>query len=214
MYRAHPSRLLTALFIQKPYQGVAPETARFLFVGLDANYAPDVESSPIFRFLERYHEDGPAFWREHGVHHPFLLANYTGDGRRYHRTFAKIGFQPRHADWVSFVELLHVPTVGRNVLKPSDLDPSHLLRLRDAMFRGAAKSAFVSAGVLRLLLATGRFPELAGSPTPFGSLRVLNADTGRKVFLHLHFSNYGKFEAQLQAEARDIRALLALADRD
>jgi hypothetical protein len=212
MYQAHPSRVLTELFHRKPYQGVPPEAARYLFVGLDANYAADIEQRPIFAQLLAYHEDGAAFWRRNGIHHPFLLPNYTGDGRRYHRTFAKIGFLPEHADLVSFSELLHVPTVGRSTLVPKDLDPSHLRRLTSAIFAGQAKYIFLSAGVVRLMLATGQFPQLGQPTTPYGALRTLFKDSGRTVFLHLHFSNYGKFEVQLQAEARAIRNLLEGSD--
>jgi hypothetical protein len=212
MYQAHPSRVLTELFDRKPYQGVPPEAARYLFVGLDANYAADIELSPIFPQLLAYHEDGAAFWRKNGIHHPFLLPNYTGDGRRYHRTFAKIGFLPEDADLVSFSELLHVPTVGRSSLVPADLDPSHLRRLSSAIFAGQAKFIFLSAGVVRLMLATGQFPQLGRPTTSSGALRTLFKDSGRTVFLHLHFSNYGKFETQLQAEARATSALLLGGD--
>lgn len=109
MYQSHPSTVLSELFARKPYQGVSPEEATFLFVGLDANYSSDIEQSTVFPALRAYHEDGPAVWRRYGVHHPFLLPDYKGDGRRYHKTFAKIGFTPDHADMVSFAELLHLP---------------------------------------------------------------------------------------------------------
>lgn len=208
MYEAHPSSALLELFRSKPHQGVAPEKAEFMFVGLDANYAADIEQNPIFSRLLEYHEDGPSFWRRYSVHHPFLLPDYSGDGRRYHLTFSKIGFQPEHADLVSFIELLHLPTVGRSRLERHDLERSHLQRLRDAIFAGEAKYIFVSAGVLRLMASTGAFKDLAGAPVPSGALRVLFRDRNRTVFLHLHFSNYGKFEAQLQAEAREIARLL------
>jgi hypothetical protein len=208
MYQAHPSCVLTELFARKPFQGVAPELARFLFVGLDANYAVDIERISILPELIAYHNDGPRFWREHGVHHPFLLPQYTGDGRRYHRNFAKIGFLPQHADLVSFVELLHIPTFGRSKLVPSDLDLTHIHRLNNAIFAGQAQYIFLSAGVLRLMKATGQFPQLGQASTNFGALRILFKDAERTVFMHLHFSNYGKYEAQLQAEAKDIAALL------
>jgi len=208
MYLAHPSQVLTALFAHRPHQGGAPETARFLFVGLDANDAADIERSPIFPGLLAYYEDGPAFWRRHGVHHPFLLPQYTGDGRRDHRTFARIGFRPEHADLVSFIELLHLPTVGRSTLVPADLDPTHLERLETLIFEGAARFVFLSAGVARLMRATGRFPRLGAAQTSAGAMRILHRDASRTVFLHLHFSNYGKSEAQLRAEAREIAALL------
>jgi len=209
MYQLHPSETLKEVFARQPYQGVAPEVARFLFVGLDANYAPDIEKSPIFPALLDYHEDGPAFWRKHGVHHPFLLPGYAGDGRRYHRTFAKIGFRPHHAELVSFVELLHVPTAGRSQLTTEDLDRKHLEGLRRAIFDGPAQYIFLSAGVVRLMQATGRFSDLRqSSGASSGALRTLFKDSGRTVYLHLHFSNYGKFELRLQAEARDIASLL------
>jgi hypothetical protein len=198
-------------FGRKPYQGADPTTARFLFVGLDANYAIDIECAPIFDALMRYHEDGPAFWRSSGVHHPFLLPTYRGDGRRYHRTFARIGFQPLHADQVSFVELLHVPTVGRNRLAPRDLSDMHVEKLHHAMFEGDAKYVFVSAGVLRLLIATGAFSELSAVRRSCGALRVLFEDDRRLVLLHLHLSNYGKFEQQLQAEVSEIARLVYAA---
>src|SRR5690349_6421729 len=100
MYTPHPSRELTELFARKPYQGVAPENATFLFVGLDANYDERIATSTIFSNVLEYHSDGVAFWRAHGVHHPFLLPGYSGDGRVYHRNFARIGFRREHAHLV------------------------------------------------------------------------------------------------------------------
>jgi hypothetical protein len=209
MFQPHPSSILTEHFRQKPHQGADLRSARFLFVGLDANYAADVEASPIFPRLLDYHEDGPEFWRSTGVHHPFLLPQYKGDGKRYHRTFSKIGFQPCHADQISFVELLDRPTVGRSSLVARDLDPQHLSKLHRAIFDGAAQFIFLSAGVQRLLVASGSFPRLSTVRRNQGVLRVLYEDHNRAIFLHLHFSNYGKFELQLQAEAKEIAALLA-----
>lgn len=208
VFQPHPSRILTEHFSRKPYQGAHPEASRFLFIGLDANYAPEVESSTIFPDVLRYHEDGPGFWRTKGVHHPFLLPQYKGDGRRYHHTFAKIGFQPIHADTVSFIEMLSCPTVGRSALVAQDLDGSHLKVIRRAVFDGQAQFIFVSAGVQRLMASSGMFPELLAVRRTFGALRVLYEGDGRAVFLHLHFSNYGKFEQQLQSEAKEIAGLL------
>lgn len=48
MYQQHPSTRLTALFHERPYQGAAPEEAAFIFIGLDANYAEDLERTPFF----------------------------------------------------------------------------------------------------------------------------------------------------------------------
>lgn len=212
MFHPHPSRKLNEHFAAKPYQGAHPRAAQFLFVGLDANYAADIEQSPNFPDIVAYHDDGPGFWRRTGVHHPFLLPQYKGDGRRYHQTFAKIGFGPQHANSVSFVELLHVPSTGRSSLVQQDLARSHLSEVRNAIFGGKARFIFVSAGVQRLMAASGLFPELLEVRRSFGALRVLYEDEDRAVFLHLHFSNYGKFEQQLRAEANEIAGLLAHSD--
>jgi hypothetical protein len=209
MYHAHPSRELTQRFVAKPYQGAAPELATFLFVGLDANYDADIECSLIFGDLLAYHEDGVAFWRRTGVHHPFLLPAYIGDGRFYHQSFARIGFMPKHASLVSFLELLHVPTVGRNKLEATDLDPSHLLRVDAAIIAGQAKHIFLPAGVVRLMRETGAFPWLPERRTPRAViLPALYAANGHTVYSHLHFSNYGKFQQQKVAEAEAIAQLI------
>jgi hypothetical protein len=196
------------LFERKPFQGANPIDTTFVFVGLDANYARDVESSSTFQRLLEYHEDGVSFWQRTGVHHPFLLPGYRGDGQRYHRTFARIGFRPEHAPLVSFAELLHVPTVGRSELVANDLDANHLRWLNGAVVGGQAKHVFVSAGVARLMRTSGAFPWLGEPKATDSGLRVLYRADGRTVYQHLHFSNYGKFEEQLQAEARAIAALL------
>lgn len=209
MYEAHPSRELTQRFAAKPFQGAAPSLATFLFVGLDANYDRKVERSAIFNDLLAYHEDGVAFWRRTGVHHPFLLANYSGDGRFYHQSFARIGFSTQHAQLVSFIELLHVPTVGRSTLAAGDLDPSHLQLVNAAITAGQAKHIFLPAGVARLMRETRAFPWLQQPRKVQDSLLpVLHAENGRTVYSHLHFSNYGKFQQRKVAEARAIARLV------
>lgn len=211
MYKLHPNDELRQHFAERPYQGVDPIAAKLLFVGLDANYDEAIVESPAFPSVLEYHQDGVAFWRRHGVHHPFLLPSYRGDGRRYHQPFAKIGFQPDHAHLVSFVELLHLPTVGRSQLVPDDLDPGHLKWLDNVIRAGEAQHIFVSAGVLRLMQSTGQFYWLRGRHTPVDSLPVLYDDGRRKVYRHLHFSNYGKFQAQLDRERMHIWAVASLA---
>ena len=148
-----------------------------------------------------------AFWKRHGVHHPFLLPGYTGDGKRFHRTFSRIGFTPAEANRVSFIELLAVPTAGRSSLVAADLDSAHLKLLHGAMFDGSAPHVFVSAGVARLMRQTGRFPELAKTASGNSPLPVLHSDPHCTVYQHLHFSNYGKFQAQLDRELLAITAL-------
>ena len=208
MVNAHPSKVLSEAFNRKPYQGAAPESSDFVFIGSDANYSPDIEVSEVFAQVLEYHDDGPQFWKRYGVHHPFLLPQYRGDGLRYHHTFAKIGFRPNHSDSVSFTELLEFPTTGRNQLSLEDLNESHLKRIRNIIFNSRAKFIFLSAGVQRLLERTKLFSELSNVKRDFRGLKVLFEDDDRAVFLHLHFSNYGKFEQQLQSEARAISSLI------
>lgn len=213
MYTTHPSTELNALFAAKPYQGADPVCATFLFVGLDANYDAEIGRSPIFQHLLEYHRDAAAFWRRHKVHHPFLLPGYTGDGRFYHRTFAKIGFQPRHADQVTFIELLHVPTVGRNKLSAEDLSAGHLELVDRAIRQGSARHIFIPSGVAHLMKASGQFPWLGGNPGEGGDgLPILARLGGRTVYSHLHFSVYGKFTARKMAEIAAIRALVDEVD--
>ncbi len=118
-YDIHPSAELRKLFSEPPipFQGQDPQKASVIFVGLDANYAPELFNVGNFRErIIEYHEDGVAFWQRHGVHHPFLLPEYplpgTQGGRPYHRKFSNMGLTPEFASWVSFVELLNVPTTG------------------------------------------------------------------------------------------------------
>lgn len=80
--------------------------------------------------------------------------------------------------------------------------------MNQAIFEWRSEYSFVTSGVARLMHATGQFPLLGKPGPPLGALRVLYRDPQRTVFQHLHFSNYGKFEAQLQAEANEIASLI------
>lgn len=209
MYISHPSKDLNALFTRKPYQGVPPADARFLFVGLDANYDERIESKPIFESILAYHTDAVAFWRKYRVHHPFLLPEYSGAGRLYHRSFVRVGFTPEHAEQVSFVELLHVPTVGRNVLTSDDLAVPHLDFINSAILDGQATHVFLSATVARLMRESGCFPWLRRQvSSSVGPLGILHSDGNKTVYSHLHFSTYGKFARQKAAQALAIRSLI------
>lgn len=205
MYNAHPSDALNRAFAARPFQGVEPEKAQFLFVGLDANYSPTVEQSPIFPQLLDYLSDGVGFWRAHGVHHPFLLAEYRGDGRKYHKTFARIGFTTANADEVSFVELVHVPTFGRNTLVSEDLDSEHLRRLNHAIEHGNARHVFIPDGVAKLMRASGSFPWMPKTPIDDGRvLKVWHKTESKMIYWHYHLSVYGKFE---QKKTRQLNAI-------
>jgi hypothetical protein len=86
----HPSPHLNYLFGRQPFQGCNPYLARFIFTGEDANFAPNIESQRIWQRLAEYLTDGLAFWNHHGVHHPFLLEDYDGQGTVYHRHYHAI----------------------------------------------------------------------------------------------------------------------------
>lgn len=207
MYQIHPSEKLNGLFENKPYQGAHPFEAKFLFLGLDANYAENIENQNIFEQIVEYHENGVKFWQKYGIHHPFLLPNYKGDGKRFHQNFAKIGFLPCHAAYISFIELLHVPTVGRNRLISKDILSKHIEFLRQAIFKGEAEYIFVTSTAYNLLKTVNGFEALKKSFETVTSLRTLYQDEQRKIFQHLHFSNYGKFQQQMTLEAKSIFAL-------
>lgn len=207
----HPSKILIKLFEHKPYQGVAPEAARFLFVGLDANYHVDIESKSIFSKVLEYHEDGKKFWHTHEVHHPFLLDEYRGDGKRYHQNFERIGFRTEHAHLISFVELFHLPTVGRNKLSVDDLDITHLKRLNQAILEGEATHIFISPTVASLMRSSGAFSWIPSRPANTGDmLPVLFRYANKKVYSLLHFSNYGKYQARLYSQLDAIWILKTL----
>lgn len=154
--------------------------------------------------------DGAAFWKKYEVHHPFLLPQYRGDGRKYHQSFARIGFTADHAAQVSFVELLHVPTVGRSKLEQNDLLASHLAALDYSMTKGAARYVFLPSGVLRMMRRSGKFPWLPRMNRDDASpLRVVCQANDKHIYEHLNFSVYGRFQTQKDREAEAIKSLVA-----
>lgn len=209
MFVPHPSPKLRELFARRPYQGAPPHEARFLFVGLDANYDADIELQPIFSKVCEYHADGVAFWRTHGVHHPFLLPGYAGKGRPYHLYFAKTGFGPQHAALVCFVEILPVPTV-ESQLQASDLDARHIAYLDTLIRSGPASYVFIPPRVRDLMRSCG-LSWLPRAPLRNdGPLGVLLEAPGKRVYLHYHFS--AAFHQRRKHE--QIAAIRELVPRD
>ncbi|WP_405230346.1 hypothetical protein [Lentisalinibacter sediminis] len=197
-YRLHPSARLRALFeaTEIPYQGQDPNLARVVFVGLDANYSPEISDDPTFfsRILE-YHEDGVAFWRKYGVHHPFLLEEYplprnTG-GVPYHRKFSWMGLTSDYAPYVSFVELLPVPTTGstesRTFWQLFSVD--HARRL-DALFAdGFKRRVYLSKSLVDNYMrkANRRWGVFSWLPETF-ALGLLGSFANTDFFGAPHFS--------------------------
>jgi hypothetical protein len=194
MYQQHPSEKLKALFEKRPYQGVSPDMARFIFVGLDANFDPEIESSGVFPEVCSYLEDGVEFWRKQRIHHPFLLPSYRGDGSRYHKQFAKIGLDAQRAQEISFIELIDTPTMGRSNLKKEDLSRHHLERLETWLKGGGKKYAFVSPNVRRLMSSTPYFRWLGNEPVSmYESIPIYHQSPDLTVLSPYHFSCYGKY---------------------
>jgi len=211
MYFPHKDSKLHALFSHKPYQGADPSTAQFLFFGLDANYDPNIGDKPYFSGIVSYLEDGIRYWRQRGYHHPFRHPDYRGDGALYHGRFAEIGFMPNHAERVSFVELIDVPTSGRSNLKLNDLKPSHLDRLKAWVLDGRAAYIFIPLGVGSLLRRTSQFSWLPAKPISHeGSLPVLFRSDHKVVFAPFHFSCVGKncLKKDRDLQIRDIGKLI------
>lgn len=208
MYRIHPSQKLNDIFQMKPYQGCCPLDATFLFIGLDANYAQDIEEQLIFSDLIEYHSHPVEYWKKNNIHHPFLLAYYRGDGKKFHQEFAKIGLSAIYADQISFIELLHVPTVGRNKLDIDDLSTAHLMYIQHAIFSKSKKAIFMSDTVFRLLKKSTLFSWLKTAYALKGSVLPVFFADGIHVYKHLHFSTYGKFNERKKVEAAAIYQII------
>jgi hypothetical protein len=212
MYFPHRNSKLHELFSLKPFQGADPATAPFLFFGLDANYDSDIADKRCFSEVISYLEDGVRYWKERGYHHPFRHLEYRGDGALYHRRFAEIGFTKEHAEQVSFVDLLDVPTCGRSKLQINDLKASHIDRLRDWVLDGKAAYIFIPPGVGRLLRRTPQFSWLPEEPiSHHGSLPVMFRSNQKVVFAPFHFSCFGKncLKKDRDPQLRDIGKMIS-----
>lgn len=120
--------------------------------------------------------------------------------------FARAGFEPEDACRVSFVELLHIPTIGGSERVAKDLDSEHLDRLNTLIQHGAKRNVFLSNQVIRLMLDSRRFP---GLPKPIAKqvLPKLHKIGETTIYQHLHFSNYGAFQSRMKLEAAAIARL-------
>lgn len=153
----HPSSELVDLYRKRPFQGQIPEQARVIFLSSDANYSPEISTHPFFKYIIEYQENGVAFWEKYGVHHPFLLPDFpfnkTTGGRPFHKTFSKLGLDSDYAEYVCFLELLDVPTIGNksgNMTKFYEMvSTEHLDYIERLFLGGGEKLFFVSGGVMK-----------------------------------------------------------------
>ena len=156
----HPSAQLNSLFRSKPYQGQLPENARIIFLSSDANYSPEISEHDFFKFILEYQEDGARFWKKYDVHHPFLLDAFpfkrTQGGVPFHSRFRKLKLDSSYAEFVSFVELLDIPSIGNKSEKKADfyqlISKNHLEYLNDLIQSDGGRLLLIPGGVLTDML--------------------------------------------------------------
>ena len=194
----HPSQELQNLYRNRNFQGANPNDAKILFVGRDPNWAIDVEKMNVFEKVKEYLIDGVAFWNKHSVHHPFLLQDYKGDGKRYHRIFSKLEIDKNNADKISFVELIGIPTTGMSMKNSkkfyeyllSNSNIAHLNEL-DKLINDSSKIIFIAWGLMKdfeiINAHTGLFNKIAKLNKDNFSITELNEF--ENIFIHRHFSD-------------------------
>jgi hypothetical protein len=168
-FNKHTAPRLVSVF--KGYQGQEPSNARYIFMGLDANFSFTIEKNPIIDEVIEYLSDGVGYWKTKSRHHPFLSPSYDkGSGYRYHLQFSKIGLTRDYADKISFVELLGCPTCGNTNHKRfmELLDVDYLKRL-DTLLSSSKreKMVFIARGAYAELFKVGKkFGCFAWLPEP------------------------------------------------
>lgn len=194
----HPSQELKNLYKKRNFQGADPNNAKILFMGRDPNWAIDIENMNVFEKVKDYLSDGVAFWNKHNIHHPFLLQEYKGDGKRYHKIFSKLEINKKHAEKISFVELIGIPTTGMSMKNKkkfyeylnSSSNISHLKEL-DQLMNDSSKIIFIAWGLIddfKIINAqTGLFGKFAKLNKDKFNITELN-EYGN-IFIHRHFSD-------------------------
>lgn len=156
-FNKHSCNKMVEIFKKSPFQGQVPEKASIVFLSSDANYSPEISNHSFFKYILEYQKDGIAFWNNYGCHHPFLLSDYPFDKRKdgvpFHRNFSKLDLQAsQHAEHISFIELLCVPTIGNKAANMELffdlLCQDHLKYINKLILSGGHKLFFVSKGVL------------------------------------------------------------------
>ena len=198
IFQKHQSEELNKLYLKKNYQGANPNDAKILFVGRDPNWASDIETMRLFRYISQYLTDGVSFWNKYKIHHPFLLPNYKGDGKRYHKIFSKLNIESSFSNKISFVELIGFPTTGNaksnNKLfleyLTSDANRNHLIEL-DSFLNDTEKIIFIAWGLIDdlkyLNSKTGLFKKFVQMNKSKMSISELNKY--ENIFIHRHFSD-------------------------
>ena len=217
-FAKHPSMKMVELFNERPFQGQIPEKAKILFLSSDANYSPEISDHPFFECILEYQADGVAFWKRYGYHHPFLLPNYPFNknkgGVPFHRNFNKIGLNKEHAEFVSFLELLDVPTIGNKSQNRKEffdlLSLPHLKKIDNLISQGEGKLLLIPGGVLQDMYRVGKkYPiyqwidrDLIKSKM---YVKEINGNRIKKIF---HFSSY-QIHSQIEEISNEINEWLS-----
>jgi hypothetical protein len=211
-FRKHTSDEMVELFSKSPFQGQAPEKASIVFLSSDANYSPEISNHAFFKHILEYQKDGIAFWKKHGHHHPFMLSNYPFNrnmaGVPFHRNFSKLGLGSEHAEHISFLELLDVPTIGNKsqdreqFIKLLSLD--HLKYIESLILGGGRKLFFVSSGVLKDIEKIKKiYPVFACIEinNHLSDEPVVDLNSGNRIRQIYHFSS-----SQIHSQLGEIRS--------
>lgn len=198
VFQKHPSKLLNELYAKKNHQGAHPKDAKVLFIGRDPNWAINVENMVVFKYIEEYLNDGIGFWNKYEIHHPFLLPDYKGDGKRYHKIFSKLKLNRTASSEISFLELIGFPTTGMaksnnkffiNYLL-SEENKNHLIEL-DYFLSNCNKTIFVAWGLIEdfkiIHARTGLFKKFAEIDK--SKMLITELNQFENIFIHRHFSD-------------------------
>ncbi|MGZ9675924.1 hypothetical protein [Flavobacterium sp. GNP001] len=198
VFQKHPSKLLNKLYVKKNHQGAHPKDAKIFFIGRDPNWAINVENMAMFKYIQEYLNDGISFWNKYEIHHPFLLPDYKGDGKRYHTIFSKLKINRAASSEISFLELIGFPTTGMaksntkvfNNYLLSEENKNHLIEL-DFFLSDSTKTIFVAWGLVEdfkmIHAKTGLFKKFA----EIDKSKMLITDLNQfgNIFVHRHFSD-------------------------
>lgn len=196
-FNKHPSIQLVELFKKKPYQGQSPHQAKVIFLSSDANYSEEISNHSFFKLILEYHEDGITFWKKYEIHHPFLHATYpfkkNQGGVPFHKRFTSIGLTSDYAEYVCFLELLDIPTIG-SMSKDKKLflnliNISHLKQIDELIQSNDGKLFLVSKNVIQMMHLLkkkyGVFKWLKPEVDSVGDQILINSNEVKVIY---HFS--------------------------
>lgn len=196
-YNRHPSKRLNEIYAQNPYQGADPKSAKFIFIGRDPNWDIEIEQSDLFPYIEEYLSSGPQFWEKYDVHHPFLLQNYKGAGKRFHTMFSKIGINSKFSRQISFLELIGFPTIGNSSKNKKRFD-KHLLSSENinhleyvsSILSNSNKKIFIVWGVFKYMKMLSTITGLFSGLTDIEIDKLYRQEVNKvnNLYIHPHFS--------------------------